>query len=187
MNRMNSIELDNNLLRRIKNDPEVFIEVYDKYYFDVLNFMNYRVSHTQIAEDLTSDVFRKAFENIFKVRKLKNPLFSWIYAISRNTVYSHYRKKKVMALEHIEEIVDEGTSQHKKMVHAENAEDMKAEVQKMNEVIADMPQKLHEVITLFYYEGYKAKEIAETLKISLSAVKTRLSRARVYIKKRYEE
>lgn len=45
-----------------------------------------------------------------------------------------------------------------------------------------LSKKERTVIHLFYYENLSIKDIAEMLKIKESAVKTRLSRARVNLK-----
>lgn len=51
----------------------------------------------------------------------------------------------------------------------------------MREVYA-LPAKYKTVLILFYFEGYSAKEIAEITKISETAVKKRLQRAREILK-----
>lgn len=46
------------------------------------------------------------------------------------------------------------------------------------DALAELPPKYRSVIHLHYFEGYSAKEIAEMLNISTTAVTTRLARAR---------
>lgn len=48
--------------------------------------------------------------------------------------------------------------------------------------VMGLPRKERTVVHLFYYENLSIKEIAQMLKIKESAVKTRLSRARVKLK-----
>ena len=50
-------------------------------------------------------------------------------------------------------------------------------------LIKTLPQEYGAVIHLFYYEGYPAKEIAQMLDISVTAVTSRLSRGRRRLKK----
>lgn len=50
------------------------------------------------------------------------------------------------------------------------------------EKILELPQKLKAPIHLYYFEGYKVKEIAHILNISSSAVKMRLKRGREALK-----
>lgn len=55
------------------------------------------------------------------------------------------------------------------------------------EAVMAMPQKYRIVIHLFYYEDYSIKEIADSLHISESNVKVRLSRGRTMLKSMLQE
>lgn len=50
------------------------------------------------------------------------------------------------------------------------------------EAVGSLPEKYRIVIHLFYYEGYSQKEISKILKITESAVSTRLQRGRNLLK-----
>lgn len=50
------------------------------------------------------------------------------------------------------------------------------------EIVNSLPEKYRSVIHLFYYEGYSQKEISKILKITESAVSTRLQRGRNLLK-----
>ena len=54
-------------------------------------------------------------------------------------------------------------------------------------IVLSLPPKYRVVIYLHYYEGYATAEIAKLLKISRSAVTTRLQRARDFLKPLLEE
>ena len=49
-------------------------------------------------------------------------------------------------------------------------------------LVSGLPEKYRAAITLHYLEGYNVKEVASMLKISVSAVKMRLSRGRLLLK-----
>lgn len=53
--------------------------------------------------------------------------------------------------------------------------------------VLSLPPKYRVVIYLRYYEEYTTKEMAQLLKISQSAVTTRLNRARTMLRQRLEE
>jgi RNA polymerase sigma-70 factor (ECF subfamily) len=184
---MKDKEYDHILLKRIKQDPEVFIELYDQYYLEILNFMYYRISHRQVAEDLTSDVFHKAFKSVFKMRKLKHSFSAWLYTIARNTLYSYFRKKKVGILNDDIELSDNHQTVHQDLIDREKDDDSRQVMQDMHKAISELPEKYHEVLTLFYYEQYSINKIATHLHISPGAVKTRLSRGREKLRKNYAE
>ena len=51
------------------------------------------------------------------------------------------------------------------------------------DIIGKLPPKYRAVIHLYYYERYSQEQIAEILKISRTAVQTRMARARKLLKK----
>ncbi len=56
----------------------------------------------------------------------------------------------------------------------------------LRDALKKLPQKYRDVIFLHYYEGYSAAQIGSMLKISTSAVTSRLQRAREALKKYLE-
>lgn len=55
------------------------------------------------------------------------------------------------------------------------------------DAIGKLPPKYRAVIHLYYYEGYSQGQIAEILKISRTAVQTRMDRAREHLRKELKE
>lgn len=58
---------------------------------------------------------------------------------------------------------------------------------KLSEKVEKLPEKYRVVIILYYYDSLPVKEIEKILKLSESAVKKRLERARTMLKKEMEE
>lgn len=120
------------------------------------------------AEDILQNVFlklwrhNKAFENASHIDK-------WLTVVcineSKNILRDLFRKHKDLD----ECFIDKSNF------------DSSAEYDLFKTVML-LPEKERTVIHLFYYEDYKVKDIAKLLKISESAVKTRLNRARAKIK-----
>src|SRR5512142_1968019 len=74
-------------------DGEAFARLYEAYFDRVYRFIFFRVTDDQVAEDLASQVFLKAWENLHRY-KPKGPFLAWLYAIARNTVIDSYRTRK---------------------------------------------------------------------------------------------
>ena len=74
-------------------DGEAFGQLYDAFVERVYRFIFFRVTDVPTAEDLTSQVFLKAWENLHRY-KPTGPFLAWLYAIARNTVIDHYRTHK---------------------------------------------------------------------------------------------
>jgi RNA polymerase sigma-70 factor (ECF subfamily) len=73
-------------------DKRAFGQLYDAYVRKLYDFIYYKTSRKEVAEDLTSIVFMKALQNIGKYQHTDTGSFSgWLYSIARNTVIDHYR------------------------------------------------------------------------------------------------
>jgi RNA polymerase sigma-70 factor (ECF subfamily) len=83
------------LVDRAKSgDAEAFAKLYDAYVERVSRFIYFRVSEDGDMEDLVSQVFLKAWENLDRYRSGSSPFVAWLYTIARNLVIDHYRMKK---------------------------------------------------------------------------------------------
>ena len=125
------------------------------------------------ADDIVQETFYKlsksntAFENEDHIR-------NWLNRVAVNeckrTSMSFWRKRRKPLDDYIDSLVFE----------SEDEGDLFSEVMKLK-------PKYRQVIHLFYYEGYSTDEISRLLKISRSAVTTRLARARKQLKEHLQE
>ena len=128
-----------------------------------------RCQNVENAEDIFQDVFMKFAE--------KNPKFknkehekAWFIRVTINLSKNFKNlawNKKVVTLD-------------------ENIEFETKEEQNVFSVVSDLPQNYRTVIYLFYYEGYKVKEISKLIKKSEGTVKTWLARGRMALKEKLE-
>jgi RNA polymerase sigma-70 factor (ECF subfamily) len=83
------------LVQRAKSgDAEAFAKLYDAYVERVSRYVYFRVSEGYDVEDLVSQVFLKAWENLERYKMGSSPFAAWLYTITRNLVIDHYRTKK---------------------------------------------------------------------------------------------
>lgn len=83
-------------------DSEAFARLYDSCVDRVHRYIYFRVSDDETAEDLTSRVFLKAWENLNRYRSGSSPFIAWLYTIAKNLVIDHYRtQKESVALEDV--------------------------------------------------------------------------------------
>ena len=139
-------------------------------------FIYSKVNNEELAEDILHDVFLKAHSGIGKLNdSLK--LNAWIYQIARNAVIDYYRsKKQTIALRDID-IADENSdsSPSKKLEPTVKA------------FLKNLPSKYREALILTDYKGIKQTELAKRLNLSVSAVKSRVQRARKMLKEMFLE
>ncbi len=83
-------------------DTEAFAQLYDAYAERVSRYVYFRVSEDYEMEDLVSQVFLKAWENLEHYKTGSSPFVAWLYTIARNLVIDHYRTaKKTLPLEEV--------------------------------------------------------------------------------------
>jgi len=89
------------LVHRAKSgDPEAFAQLYDAYIERVYCYIYFRLSDDTATEDIVSQVFLKAWENLSRYKTGSSPFIAWLYTIARNLVIDYYRAKKdVVTLE----------------------------------------------------------------------------------------
>ena len=89
--------------RAIECDKVAFAALYDMYIDRVYRHVYYRVSNQVDAEDITQDVFVKAWKAIGKYKRTGAPFMAWLTTIAHNLIVDHYRsRKKLVSLEEVE-------------------------------------------------------------------------------------
>jgi RNA polymerase sigma-70 factor, ECF subfamily len=85
------------LVRQAKaGDSEAFTRLYDGYVERVYRYIYFRISDDIATEDLVSQVFLKAWQNLDRYKIGGSPYIAWLYTIARNLVIDHYRSKREM-------------------------------------------------------------------------------------------
>ncbi len=83
-------------------DENAFARLYDAYLERIYRYIYFRVAEEQVAEDITSQVFLKAWETLDRYRITGSPFIAWLYRIARNAVIDHYRtQKSIVGLEEV--------------------------------------------------------------------------------------
>jgi RNA polymerase sigma-70 factor, ECF subfamily len=99
------------ILTRAKSGKEEALTIlYNHYYERLYRFIYYRVSHKEVAEDLTEEVFIKSFRNLKNLEQTA-AFEGWLFQIARNQVIDYYRSKKsTVPLEEIENTLEYETN-----------------------------------------------------------------------------
>jgi RNA polymerase sigma-70 factor (ECF subfamily) len=162
-----------------------FDQLIDHYQGDIYRLIYYRIRSRMDAEDLTQDVFVRAFRNIARIRE---PLKfrGWLFRIAINRVNDYLRKKRVRS---IFKSSDEGPDLQPVATDFQEPPEALEQVLKKDfwrhiERIAKKLSKMErEVFMLRFLDNLNINEIAQILKKSESTVKTHLYRALAKFKK----
>ena len=85
---------ENIIKSAVKGEASAFGLLYDYYQPKIYRFVLVKVSRREEAEDLTHQVFLRAWQNIATYRDIGFPFSSWLYHIARNRVIDHYRTSR---------------------------------------------------------------------------------------------
>jgi len=78
--------------RAVNGDREAFTYIYDLHFDKIYRYIYVRVHSQAEAEDLTQDVFIKAYEGIKSYKWRDLPFTAWLFRIAHNRVIDHIRK-----------------------------------------------------------------------------------------------
>ncbi|MBI2941691.1 MAG: sigma-70 family RNA polymerase sigma factor [Chloroflexi bacterium] len=88
-------ELERALVQRARTgDAPAFGKLYDLHLDRVYRYIYLRVSHAAEAEDLTEQVFLKAWESIGRYEDRGLPFAAWLFRLAHNLVVDHYRTRR---------------------------------------------------------------------------------------------
>ena len=82
------------LERAVKRDRTAFASLYDLYLDRVYRYVYYWLPSRADAEDITQEVFIRAWHAIDKYKVTGAPFMAWLTTIARNLVNSHHRSSK---------------------------------------------------------------------------------------------
>jgi RNA polymerase sigma-70 factor (ECF subfamily) len=80
------------LVEAAQTDPARFAELYEQHFERVYAFIAGRVRNRQEAEDLTSQVFHKALENLRQFEWRGAPFAAWLLRIAANCMADHWQR-----------------------------------------------------------------------------------------------
>jgi len=170
------------LIEKIKQDPGLFTIIFDSNYQKILNYAIKRAGDINVANEITSEVFYKAYLNINKFRYKGIPISSWLYRIANNEISNYYRKKKSynslfksIETELIPESLEDSLSDE--LLSAERILARNLEFMQLHKKIALIPLKYQEVIVLRYFEKKDIRQISQILNKKEGTIKSLISRS----------
>jgi len=88
-------EDNRDLLRKAQQgDAEAFGRLYEQHATAIFRYLYAHLYDRQDAEDLTSDVFIKAWQTLPKYNERGIPFLAYLFRIARNRLVDHYRQKR---------------------------------------------------------------------------------------------
>lgn len=174
-------------LKALRNgDRAEFSRVVEAYYAHIYRLAMKILGNQQDAEDVLQDTFLKAFKHLDSFDG-RAKLSTWLYRIATNEALMILRRQRSNVSSIDEPLdTDEGEQEPLNLIDwccVPEKELMSQEVQKyLDLAVEELPDNLRVVFVLRDIENLSTQETAEVLGLSETAVKTRLSRARMRLR-----
>ncbi|USG68506.1 sigma-70 family RNA polymerase sigma factor [Brevibacillus ruminantium] len=155
---------------------EAVLEQMMRQYGDKIIQMVYLiVKDRSMAEDITQEVFLKAFRSLHTFRAESN-MKTWLYRIAINESKKYLRSWSFRRI--FSTFLKDGLPDREDDERVEQAVIGNWTKEQIAERVMAMSPRYRQVIVLHYYEDLRIKEIAQVMDVSEEVVRAKLSRAR---------
>ena len=166
-----------------EGDQVALSALYDHYFPRVYRYVSTRLSTTEDAEDVTTEIFLRIIENLRKFSWRGLPFGAWVFRIARNEVVSHVRRQKVRsATAQLSESIQDPSPDHVDEIATAFT------IATIREAAERLPEAQRQVIALRFGAGLSVAETAKALSKTENNVKVLQHKAiaKLQIMVRYE-
>jgi RNA polymerase sigma factor (sigma-70 family) len=152
--------------------------------YDFLNSYAYSLTRNRTdAEDLVQETFLRAIQNKDKFQQGSN-LKAWMFTIMKNTFINNYHKQNLThaTLDSSKELYNLKNESYNERITPES-------ILSNHEIIREIKNLKEEQRVPFqmHFEGYKYKEIAEELNLSIGTIKSRIFFSRKKLMNKFQD
>lgn len=161
------------ILKAQEGDLESFEIIYKSAASFVYNVAYRTIYNRQDAEEVTQEVFLSVYHNLKNFR-FRSSFKTWVYRITVNYAINHSRKvsrHREIKKEYYEDL-------NLRKAYNETERDSESFKEVINSFLKTLNPAQRVCVVLRNIEGLSYQEIADTLKININTVRTRLKRAR---------
>lgn len=170
------IDIASNVIAKAQEGDEIaFTHIVEAFQTPVFNLCYRMLGDGKEAEDAAQETFLRAHLAISKYDS-DRPFGTWLLSIAAHFCIDQQRKRKLPMVdidEHLEETAPDRNIPNPETVTIEK--EGQAQIQKF---LLTLPDTDRAAIILRYWQEFSEEEICQTLDLTISAVKSRLHRAR---------
>jgi RNA polymerase sigma-70 factor (ECF subfamily) len=176
-----TVEYD--LIERSKRDPEAFRELYRRYFPRVYAYVAYRLPSRADAEDVVSETFEKVVEELHRfVYRGEGSFAAWVFRIAYNQVNQFYRRTQRYTPISLDDLPDVPSTR----LSPDGVVQQREQFGRLAALIATLPPRRQEIVTLRFFGGLRNQEIAQVLGLDERTVASHLSRALDDLRRKYQ-
>lgn len=173
---------ENEIVKRcIQKDEKALKEFYYLYAQKLFAICLRYIGDSDTAKDILQESFLKIFDNL-KQFSGNGPIEAWMSRITANSCIAYLKKQKKFQAEISQQLTPE-----------ENNWDNDSDIEEkyspeiLYQALSKLDENFKTVFNLFVFEDYSHGEIAQLLGINENTSRSRLSRARIFLKKELEK
>jgi RNA polymerase sigma-70 factor, ECF subfamily len=166
----------------LQGDDTAFSQVVEIYQTPVYNLCYRMLGDGAEAEDAAQETFWRAYQNLRRYDSQRS-FITWLLSIAAHYCIDQQRKRKHPVFpidEYMEETAPDPAPNPERAVY------QLMEDQVLHKLLAQMAPQDRAVLVMRYWHEMSEEEISESLNMTVSAVKSRLHRARLLLAKRWE-
>jgi RNA polymerase sigma-70 factor (ECF subfamily) len=153
----------------IKQDKQAFTSLYECHMGNIYRHVFFRTRNQNTAEDITQEVFLRAWKWIPKYQYTGKSFLSWLVKIADNLLVDNYKRYKSS--------VSLDDDSHHQEIGIESSEDKIIRQVYINEALSKLKEAKRKVIVLRFMEGFTFREVGKLLNKSEGAIRVIQHRA----------
>jgi RNA polymerase sigma-70 factor (ECF subfamily) len=168
---------------RVEQVELVFRELVTQHKERLYRFVLKHIGHSTEAEDLAQQAFVEAART-FETFRGESQLSTWLYGIAMNLVRNHLSRapQRLYRFEDESALDDTASDMADPCEHLE----MTQMVRLLDNELAELMPEMREVLLLVALDDMSYEEAAELLSVPIGTVRSRVSRARAQLRRRFE-
>jgi RNA polymerase sigma-70 factor (ECF subfamily) len=163
------------LKQALRGNEDAFARLVESYQGPVYNLCHRMLGDPVEAEDAAQETFLKAYRSLGRF-DMDRKFINWILTIASNHCVDRLRRRKISLIS-FEELLP-STFMSDKASGPESSMMAQQEQDAIQVILKELSPKDRAAVVLKYWYEMSYEEIAESLSLSVSAVKSRLHRAR---------
>ncbi len=171
-----------------QGNDEAFTQLVEHYQTPVYNLCYRMLGEPELAEDAAQESFLRAYQNLGRFDRQRS-FATWLLSIAAHHCIDRLRRRKFGLISIDEEADDDDRPMEFADVSAINPEyeaERREEQQALHKVLQKLDATDRATLVLRYWYDFSEIEIAESLRLTVPAVKSRLHRARREVARRLE-
>lgn len=177
-------ETETTLQAALRGEQTAYCRLFKAFSPSVYSTVQRLTGRVEVAEELTQDVFLRAFKALSGYDSRRASFHTWLQRIAYNVATSHLRRQpQPEAMPIDEDLMADSSMEEAGLPKAFDSEDEDS-VEALVRVVETLPPEDQHLLTLYYHENQTLQEISYVMQVSIAALSQRLKKIR---KKIYTE